>query len=80
MSAKVEEVAKAIRDVCQGRGYLVSIPENDRLWESLSRVAGTSIREPTREMIKAGERSLGCFGEVTDVEAIWKDMIDELLK
>jgi hypothetical protein len=43
MSAMVEIGAMAIRDECQRRGYLVSIPATANLWEALARTAIVAI-------------------------------------
>ena len=48
----IERVAKAIRKKCQALSYLVSLPENDVLWQQLAIAA---IAEATSWVVRLPE-------------------------
>ena len=51
--------------------------------ESFDRLAGAAIaamREPTPEMVEAGDRRLVALPIPDDADGVWRAMIDEMLK
>lgn len=82
MNKMIERVAKNIGDNLYGYCDKNDTPNTWETAVGLARSAIKAMREPTEEMIKAGELIGVEYGYISDHDhkSIWQRQIDEILK